>query len=140
MALLNNNESDVVHLPSKHGADVNADHLPGRSPLFAAVEYRNRDLRHRDLVDELVHRTGVARRDHAARSAGANVNVRTRERPFSLTSFTSDLSWVDMTGQTPFVRAALAGDTTTMKLLLAHGADPTSRRSKEPRRSWPPPE
>jgi ankyrin repeat protein len=31
---------------------------------------------------------------------------------------------VDVTGQTPFLRAALAGDTTTMRLLLAHGADP----------------
>jgi ankyrin repeat protein len=34
------------------------------------------------------------------------------------------LSWVDFTGQTPFLRAALAGDTTVMKLLLAQGADP----------------
>jgi ankyrin repeat protein len=55
---------------------------------------------------------------------GANVNARTREWPHNRSGFTSDLSWVDMTGQTPFVRAALAGDTTVMRLLLAHGADP----------------
>ena len=35
-----------------------------------------------------------------------------------------DLSWVNFIGQTPFLRAAMSGDTTTMKLLLAHGADP----------------
>jgi ankyrin repeat protein len=29
-----------------------------------------------------------------------------------------------MTGQTPFLRAARAGDVTVMKLLLEHGADP----------------
>jgi len=57
---------------------------------------------------------------------GANVNARTRELPpprrwlYSL----NDVSWVDFTGQTPFLRAALSGDTTTMKLLVSRGADP----------------
>jgi len=123
MALLNN-QLDVVDLLLKHGADVNADDFWGRSPLFAAVEYRNRDLRHRDLVDEPVDRAALLGVITQLIEKGADVNARTREWPFSRTSFTSDLSWVDMTGQTPFVRAALAGDTTTMKLLLAHGADP----------------
>ena len=123
MALLNN-QLDVVDLLLKHGADVNADDFWGRSPLFAAVEYRNRDLRHRDLVDEPVDRAALLDVITLLIERGADVNARTREWPFSRTSFTSDLSWVDMTGQTPFVRAALAGDTTTMKLLLAHGADP----------------
>ncbi len=57
---------------------------------------------------------------------GANVNARTKEvHPgrrwlYSL----GDVSWVDMTGQTPFLRAALSGDTEVMNLLLARGADP----------------
>ena len=37
---------------------------------------------------------------------------------------TGSLAWVDFTGQTPFLTAALAGDVTVMKLLLKHGADP----------------
>jgi uncharacterized protein len=123
MALLNN-QLDVAHLLLQHGADVNADDFWGRSPLFAAVEYRNRDLRHRDLVDEPVDRAALLDMITLLIERGANVNARTREWPYSRTSFTSDLSWVDMTGQTPFLRAALAGDTTTMQLLLAHGADP----------------
>ena len=31
---------------------------------------------------------------------------------------------MDLTGQTPFLRAAAAGDLKVMRLLLAHGADP----------------
>jgi ankyrin repeat protein len=123
MALLNN-QLGVVDLLLAHGADVNADDFWGRTPLFAAVEYRNRDLRHRDLVDAPVDRAALLEVIKVLIERGADVNARTREWPHSRTSFTSDLSWVDMTGQTPFVRAALSGDTTTMRLLLEHGADP----------------
>jgi len=58
---------------------------------------------------------------------GANVNARTKEvHPgrrwlYSL----GDVSWVDMTGQTPFFRAALSGDIVIMRFLLEHGADPS---------------
>jgi len=55
-----------------------------------------------------------------------DVNVRTKEVPPVKRYVMSlgDLSWVDFTGQTPFLRAALSGDVTTMRLLLEHGADP----------------
>jgi ankyrin repeat protein len=33
-------------------------------------------------------------------------------------------NWANFDGQTPFLRAALAGDITVMRLLLEHGADP----------------
>ena len=54
------------------------------------------------------------------------MNVRTREVPPSRRWLYSlgDVSWVDFTGQTPFLRAALSGDTATMRLLLEYGADP----------------
>ena len=35
------------------------------------------------------------------------------------------VAWVDLAGQTPFLRAAAAGDVTVMRLLLEHGADPS---------------
>jgi ankyrin repeat protein len=57
---------------------------------------------------------------------GANVNARTKEVP-PLRRWImplGDLSWVDFTGQTPFLRAALSGDVTVMRLLLEKGADP----------------
>jgi ankyrin repeat protein len=54
------------------------------------------------------------------------VNARTRDwHPEKKWLYAlNDVSWVDMTGQTPFVRAALAGDVAAMQLLLEHGADP----------------
>jgi ankyrin repeat protein len=59
-------------------------------------------------------------------AAGADVNARTREVPPSRRWLYSlgDVSWVDFTGQTPFLRAALSGDIATMRFLLEHGADP----------------
>jgi uncharacterized protein len=57
---------------------------------------------------------------------GADVNARTVEYPPERRWITplGSLAWVDFTGQTPFLRAALAGDVTVMRLLLDHGADP----------------
>jgi ankyrin repeat protein len=58
---------------------------------------------------------------------GADLNVRTKETPpvrHHLLEITGTLEWVDFTGQTPFLAAALAGDVTVMNLLLKHGADP----------------
>jgi ankyrin repeat protein len=59
--------------------------------------------------------------------AGADVNARTREYPPERRFITrlGSLSWVDFTGQTPFLRAALAGDVAVMRLLLDRGADPS---------------
>ena len=61
-----------------------------------------------------------------ARSRKANVNARTKEQP-PLRRWLmplSDISWVDFTGQTPFLRAALSADLMVMRLLLDKGADP----------------
>jgi len=33
-------------------------------------------------------------------------------------------NWANFDGQSPFLRAALSGDITVMRLLLEHGADP----------------
>jgi uncharacterized protein len=53
--------------------------------------------------------------------------VRVKEVPPIRRAFlrvTGSLSWVDFTGQTPFLTAALAGDVSVMRLLLDKGADP----------------
>lgn len=109
----------------ERGADVNAADWYGQTPLWAAVDFRNLDVPYvgrRYDIDraealELI-RTLLAR--------GANPNARTREyvpnRRFIVRL--GSLSWVDFTGETPFLRAALSGDVTVMRLLLEHGADP----------------
>ena len=128
MAVLNNH-LEIARLLLAKGADPNADDFWGRSPLWAAVDYRNLDMNNRDQdspTDNGVDRGPILDFIKVLLDAGADVNGRTREVPPSRRWLYSlgDVSWVDFTGQTPFLRAALSGDTATMRLLLAHGADP----------------
>ena len=124
-----NGQIAVARLLVERGANVNADDFWGRTPLWAAVEYRNLDMNNNDQdapTDNGVDRPPFLDLIRLLIDRGANVNARTRELPpprrwlYSL----NDVSWVDFTGQTPFLRAALSGDTTTMKLLVSRGADP----------------
>jgi len=128
MAVLNNH-LEIARLLLEHKANPNADDFWGRSPLWAAVDYRNLDMNNRDQdspTDNGVDRAPILDFIKTLIAAGANVNARTREVPPSRRWLYSlgDVSWVDLTGQTPFLRAALAADTATMRLLVAHGADP----------------
>ena len=107
------------------GANVDAMDWYGEAPLWAAVDLRNLELGPADK------RTGV--RDEALAligrllDGGANPNARTKEFPPErryITTVVGSVAWVDLTGQTPFLRAAAAGDLAAMRVLLAHGADP----------------
>jgi ankyrin repeat protein len=77
-------------------------------------------------TDNFVDRTPILAFINELLDAGASVNARTLEVPPSRRWLYAlgDVSWVDFTGQTPFLRAALSGDTTVMRLLLEYGADP----------------
>lgn len=128
MAALNG-QIEVARLLIERGANVNGDDFWGRTPLWASVEYRNLDMNNNDQdspTDNGVDRAPFLPLIRLLIDKGANVNARTRELPpprrwlYSL----NDVSWVDFTGQTPFLRAALSADTTAMKLLLERGADP----------------
>src|SRR5687767_1343967 len=124
-----NNQLGVARLLVDRGAQVNADDFWGRSPLWAAVEYRNLDMNNKDQdspTDNGVDRAPVLDFIRLLLDKGANPNVRTREVPPSRRWLYSlnDVSWVDFTGQTPFLRAALSADTAAMRLLLQYGADP----------------
>ncbi len=108
------------------GANVNAQDWYGETPLWTAVDLRNLEL------GPAEKRTQV--RDEALAlierllQAGANPNARTREFPHErryTVSIVGSVAWADLTGQTPFLRAAAAGDLTVMRLLLEHGADPS---------------
>ncbi len=128
MALLNNQLGAARQLVDA-GANVNADDFYGRTPLWAAVEYRNLDMNNRSEdspTTNHVDRDAILPMIRLLLDKGANVNARTREVPPSRKWLyaLNDVSWVDYTGQTPFLRAAFSGDTTVMRLLLDHGADP----------------
>jgi ankyrin repeat protein len=128
MALLNN-QLDAARLLIAAGAKVNVADFYGRTPLWAAVEYRNLDMNNRiedSPTTNNVDRAGSLPVIRLLLERGADVNARTREVPPSRKWLyaLNDVSWVDFTGQTPFLRAAFSGDTTVMRLLLEHGADP----------------
>lgn len=107
------------------GADVNATDWYGETPLWAAVDVRNLDIAG-PAPDNGIDRDAALGLIALLLDSGADPNARTREYPPERRFITrlGSLSWVDFTGQTPFLRAALAGDTTVMRLLVERGADP----------------
>lgn len=110
----------------EHGANVNVQDWYGRSPLWSAVNVRNLYL-HNETFAHTADRPAALALIRLLLERGANPDVRTRESPpvrNHLLAITGTLEWVDFTGQTPFVTAALAGDTTVMRLLLEAGANP----------------
>jgi ankyrin repeat protein len=120
---ITNNHIELAGFLLSAGADPNAaDSFYKRTPLYAAVEMRNPDYTRdtpqpvpdvRDPMDLI--------KDLLAR--GANPNVRANTTPFR-GFFQVSANWANFDGQTPFLRAALSGDVTLMRLLLEHGADP----------------
>lgn len=115
----------VAHYLIERGANVNAMDWYGETPLWAAVVLRNLDV-NGPVKDNGIDRAAALDLIETLLDKGANPNARTKEHPPEHRFITrlGDLSWVDFTGQTPFLRAALSGDVTTMKLLVEQGADP----------------
>ncbi len=107
------------------GANVNASDWYGETPLWSAVMLRNLNVTGATR-DNKVDRAAALELIRELIEAGADVNARTRESSPTQRFITriGDLSWVDFTGQTAFLRAALSGDVTVMKLLVDNGADP----------------
>jgi len=125
MAISNDNIA-AAHYLLEHGSNVNGQDWYGRSPLWEAVNVRNLYV-HNATFKNGIDRGPVLELIRALLAAGADVNARTKETPpfrHYLLEITGSLEWVDFTGQTPFLTAALAGDVTVMKLLLEHGANP----------------
>jgi ankyrin repeat protein len=121
---ITNNHLDVAKLFVEKGANPKAADWWGRTPLYATVEIRNRDYGRNN--EHEIDRSAALEVIRMLLDRGVNVDARTKEVPPGRRFVTplGDLSWVDFTGQTPFLRAALAGDITVMRLLLEKGADP----------------
>jgi ankyrin repeat protein len=122
---ISNNHIPAAALLLAGGADPNAADWWGRTPLWSAVDVRNLDVDSRTLENG-VDRGPVLDLIAALIKKGAGVNARVKEFPperrFMMPL--GSLAWVDFTGQTPFLRAALSADVPLMRLLLASGADP----------------
>jgi uncharacterized protein len=124
IAILNDHAATARYL-IEHGASVNADDWYGRTPLWAAVDSRNVEL-DGEINAQTADRAGELELIKLLLAKGANPDARVREyvptRMWLMQG--GSLSWVDFTGQTPFLRAALSGDVTTMRLLLDYKANP----------------
>ena len=124
MAVLNGHVPFAQRLIAR-GANVKVSDWYGETPLWAAVDLRDLDVAG-PTHDNGVDRESVFGLIKLLLDKGADPNARTKESPPQRRWITrlGSLSWVDFTGQTPFLRAAFAGDVRTMRLLLEHHADP----------------
>jgi ankyrin repeat protein len=120
---ITNNHIALAAFLLESGADVNAgDPFYKRTPLYAAVEMRNADYT-RDTPPPVPDATDPMDLIKALLARGANPNARANTTPFR-GFYQVSANWANFDGQTPFLRAALSGDITLMRLLLEHGADP----------------
>ncbi len=126
---ITNNHIELALFLLEKGADPNAfDNFYRRTPLFAAVEIRDRDFT-RDTAPPVEDARDPVDLIKALLARGANPNLRTNTTPVRGFMQVST-SWVNFDGETPFIRAALAGDVTLMRLLLEHGADPNVKTNE----------
>jgi ankyrin repeat protein len=122
---ITNAKIPVAQLLVDKGADVKAADWYGRTALWAAVEIRNLDLRS-GATENGVDRDAALRLIASLIDRGADVNARVKEFPPQRRYMLplGSLEWVDVTGQTAFIRAAQSADVPVMRLLLSKGADP----------------
>lgn len=116
---------EVARYLLEQGANINVSDWYGQTPLFAAVELRNLDVS-RPTADNGIDRDAVFEliSELLARGADPNTRIQQVQPVRRWVTRLGYLSWVDVTGQTPFFRAAYSGDVATMQLLVEHGADP----------------
>ncbi len=120
---ITNNHIELAAFLLDTGADPNAaDNFYKRTPLYAAVEMRNPDYT-RDTAPPAPDTRDPMDLIKALLARGANPNARANTTPFR-GFYQVSANWANFDGQTPFLRAALSGDVTLMRLLLEHGADP----------------
>jgi uncharacterized protein len=100
------------------GADVNQWDIYGESPLFTAIDLRNRIDGGRASIDPLNTARGLAI-VNLLLERGANPNMQLFFKPANLRGATNTR------GSTPLIRAANNGDLEVVKLLLERGADAT---------------
>jgi uncharacterized protein len=122
VAITNNHIELALFLLERGASPDLADNFYKRTPLYAAVEMRNMDFT-RESPPPVPDSADPMDLIKALLARGANPNVRVNTTPVR-GFMQGSANWANFDGQTPFIRAALAGDVTLMRLLLANGADP----------------
>lgn len=111
----------VAHYLLEKGADPNRTNYLGAGALYLTVNMRNLEHSARPAPPHLTADASLEMMK-ALLAKGADANARLTQNFPTRGAF--EFSWVDLTGATPFVRAAKSSDVVAMRLLLEHGADP----------------
>lgn len=101
-----------------HGANMNLANAKGWTALYLAVKIRNQET----TAIPGPGTDGVLDFIRTLLDRGANPNLRIKADTEIHQGMTA--AWLKEAGATPLLRAALCGDLTVVKLLLAHHADP----------------
>jgi ankyrin repeat protein len=117
VAIFNSNW-DIAERLIKAGADVNHWDMFGETPLFIALNSRNKVDNGHGPNDPMNKTNGTAI-VHLLLDRGADTNAQLFFKPANLSGNTNTR------GATPLIRAANNGDMEMVKLLLEHGADAT---------------
>jgi uncharacterized protein len=121
-----NGHYEVADLLLENGADPGIADASGRAPLYAAIDLRNVQWSQAPAPElPQAHHMGMIRKLVAA---GADLEARITGKIKHRGSF--DMRWTELTGGTPFLRAAWNGDIEVMNFLLEQGADPEAVTEK----------
>jgi len=119
-----NGHFDVANLLIDHGADVNTPDKVGRTALWAAVDYHTPPQSNRPAPNPFDEDTTSLDVIKNLLAHGARVDAAlTAQTPYR-TKLDRGADGVLGAGTTPLLRAAKAGDTAVVKLLLEQGANP----------------
>jgi ankyrin repeat protein len=118
LVAVQNGYYDMALYLMDQGANVNLANSKGWTPLYLAVKNRN----HETTAIPGPAEDGALEFIQTLLDRGANPNLRIRTDTEVHQGMTA--AWLKEAGATPLLRAALCGDLSVVKMLLAHQADP----------------
>lgn len=124
VSALINGHYDVAAFLIESGADVNLADRTGRTPLYSAVDDHTMPYSNRPSPRETDNERTSLDVINMLLAHHANVNAQLKSAQPYRTKVDRGADGVLGAGTTPLVRAAKAGDTMVVRLLLEKGADP----------------
>ncbi|HXP84306.1 MAG TPA: ankyrin repeat domain-containing protein [Bryobacteraceae bacterium] len=115
---IQNGHYDVATYLATHGANPDLQNDKGWNALYLAVKNRNLETGTIPVPNQEQAMPFI----QLLLDKGANPNLRLKANTEIRNG--QRATWMNEPGATPFLRASMCGDIETMRLLLAHGADP----------------